>query len=446
MPSGLNNNNNASARNSSWLDDLLVKDQTGKLQSWHQAQDVMVTVPDASAVSNSASDDIEIAENILPTIYVAPKDDSFYLLSLGGKPRDKAKHAFHPDDERHLQEAAIKTAVDDSKKYSLEKIVNKLLEKQTLNLDQYNRQLFSDLLYDFFRNRKNSIIVREYLSKLTVNNKIIDAKIIDIILSLVKTIKANIEKEGGLVIKANEIDHKNSIKESFAKLEIKPKNVAILKTDFVPVLAPVIAMPETRPVKPADPIIKSEAPVINQESIPENKDIKPVVASEPKAAPLIEPVKEVEKETTIASSPSLPKVIRPQNVNTAKAKLHDVITQAPAPAKVPVKHVLVGPVDELANMSIDNFRRLGIDASSRAQRIYEKIAILEKDSVSKKAAGIAAWRQSPVYQQYLELGANSLMQGQEISNLIGKRTQTGEQVLTLEEFNTIGDLNKLLRF
>ena len=448
MPSGLNNNNNVSARNNSWLDDLLVKDQTGKLQSWHQAQDVMVTVPDASAANSSASDDIEIAENILPTIYVAPKDDSFYLLSLGGQPRDKAKHAFHPDDERHLQEAAIKTAVDDSKKYSLEKIVNKLLEKQTLNLDQYNRQLFSDLLYDFFRNRKNSIIVREYLSKLTVNNKAIDTKIIDIILSLVKTIKANIEKEGGLVIKANEIDHKNSIKESFAKLEIKPKNVAILKTDFVPVLAPVAAVPETKPLKPVDPIIKNEVPVpvINKELGPENKDIKPILTLEPKATPVIELVKEVEKETPMASSPSLPKVIRPQNVNTAKAKLHDVITQAPAPAKVPVKHVLVGPVDELANMSIDNFRRLGIDASSRAQRIYEKIAILEKDSVSKKAAGIAAWRQSPVYQQYLELGASSLMQGQEISNLIVKRTQAGEQVLTLEEFNTIGDLNKLLRF
>ena len=446
MPSGLNNNNNVSARNNSWLDDLLVKDQTGKLQSWHKAQDVMVTVPDASMASKSSSDDIEIAENILPTIYVAPKDDSFYLLSLGGKPQDKAKHAFHPDDERHLQEAALNTAVDDSKKYSLEKLVNKLLEKQALNLDQYNRQLFSDLMYDFFRNRKNSIIVREYLSKLTVNNKAIDVKILDIILSLVKTIKANIEAEGGLVIKANEIDRKNSVKEAFAKLEIKPKNVAILKTDFVPVLAPVVAMPVEKPVKLEEPVIKSEAPAIIKETIPETKDLKPVVAPEPKVAPVVEPIKEVKKEVPVASSVSLPKVVRPQNVNTAKAKLHDVVTPVQAPVKTPVKHVLVGPVDELANMSIDNFRRLGMDAGSRAQRIHEKITILEKDSVSKKAAGIAAWRQSPVYQQYLELGASSLMQGQEISNLIVKRTQAGEQVLTLEEFNTIGDLNKLLRF
>ncbi len=443
MPSGLNNNNNASARNNSWLDDLLVKDQTGKLQSWHKAQDVMVTVPDVSPVTNSPTDDIEIAENILPTIYVSPKDDSFYLLSLGGKPQDKAKYAFHPDDERHLQEAALNTSSDDSKKYSLEKIVNKLLEKQALKLDQYNQQIFSDLLYDFFRNRKNSVIVREYLVKIIVNNKPIAPNILDVILSVAKTIKANIEAEGGLVVKADEIEQKNNIKEAFAKLEIKPKPNVDLRLVTVPSLTP-------SPIKAETPVLKPATEVAKVEPIPEVKAdlamLTPEVKVPPVPIPTPEPVKEINKDTVVINQVSLPKVVRPQNLNTAKTKLHDVVTQNSTPIKAPVKHMLVGPVDELANMNIDNFRRLGPDASSRAQRIYEKIAILEKDSVTKKAAGIAAWRQSPVYQQYLELGASSLMQGQEISNLILKRNQAGEQVLALEEFNTIGDLNKLLRF
>lgn len=429
MPLGLDNNNNNIVISKAWLDDLLVKDQAGKLQSWRQAQDVMVTSPIDEPVSNTAQDDIELAGPILPTIYVAPKDDSFYLMSLGGKPQDKAKHIFHPDDERHLQEASLRLTVDDSKKYSLEKIVAKLLAKQGLNLDQANQQLLSDLLYDFFRNRKNSIIVREYLSKITVNNQPIDAKLLDVILSIAKTIKVNIETGGGLVVKASDLEKNNTIKESLVNTNTPVKTKVVLPSDFTPVVAPTsVAIKE--PVKVLSEIPKSEL----------KPEFKPIPAPEIKATiPVLPPL---QGNPVIREAMNLPKVVRPPSTSSAKTKLVDVTSQVVVPIKTELKHTLVGPVAELANMNIDTWRRLGTAVSSRAERIYEKIAILEKDSVSKKAAGIAAWRQSPVYRQYLDLGAAGLAQGQEISSLIKPDSQT----LSLEEFNAISDLNKLLRF
>jgi hypothetical protein len=413
----------------------LVKDQSGKLQAWHQAQDVMVTNPVSvvGQIASVVSDDIELAKDILPTIYVAPKDDSFYLMTLGGKPQDKANHIFHPDDERHLQEASLRLTEDNSKKYSLEKIVSKILVKQDLNLDFANQQLLSDLLYDFFRNRKNSVIVREYLSKLTIKNQPIDTKLLDFILSIIKTIKANIEAGGGLVVKASDLAKNNNIKNLSLNTKAPVKTKVILPSDSAPLLTPSKILVK-EPVKPATEILKLEI----------KPDFKILSAPEIK---IPSPALSLSQDTeVIKKAIDLPKVIRPQSVSFAKSKLADVTTQVSAPPKTEIKHTLVGPVDELANMSIDTWRRLGEDSSTRAQRIYEKIAILEKDSVTKKTAGISAWRKSPVYKQYLDLGTGSLAQGQEITNFIKERSQADTKNLSLEEFNAISDLNKLLRF
>lgn len=424
MPSELDNNNHTPTKINAWLDELLVKDQTGKLQSFHKAQDTMFTLSPESDVKDSLQDDIEVAGPILPTVYVSPQDDSFHFLGLVGQPQDQAQHIFHPDDERHLQEAAARLAVDDSKKYSLEKIVDKLLEKQAWQLDLDNKKNLTDWLYDFFRNRKNSLIVREYLSKLQIAGKLIDSKQLDTILSIVKTIKANIEVAGGLVVRASEMASSDNFKVNTVKPIIKKPIVKTVVTPIQPV-----SQNKTE-VKP--PVVKTDLAAVP----------KPV--SQPLASVVVTPKIEVAPITK--PTVNLPKVSRPQNNISAKPTMADVTTQKVAPTKVDNKRVLVGPVDELANMSLDNFRRLGPDAASRAQRIYEKIAVLEKDSVSKKAAGIAAWRQSPVYSQYLDLGASSLMGNQDIVNLINQRQQAGTQVLSLEEFNTVGDLNRLLRF
>ena len=78
--------------------------------------------------------------------------------------------------------------------------------------------------------------------------------------------------------------------------------------------------------------------------------------------------------------------------------------------------------------------------------LLAKIALLEKDSVTKKAQGIEAWRNSEVYRLYLDLGEESLKLAKNISAIIQDRLNNNQDTLSAEEFAAISDLNKNLRF
>jgi hypothetical protein len=157
------------------------------------------------------------------------------------------------------------------------------------------------------------------------------------------------------------------------------------------------------------------------------------------------PAEEVSKVSVFPEAPSLPKVNRVAVPKNTKSTVTDVVEKASlTPEKL--KKTLTGPVEELEVMSLNTFRRYGNTGLERAQKILQKINILEKDSVTKKTLGITAWRKSPVYQLYLELGSTSLLKGQEITQMIADKKTAGQEVLTVEEFQAISDLNKLLRF
>jgi len=89
---------------------------------------------------------------------------------------------------------------------------------------------------------------------------------------------------------------------------------------------------------------------------------------------------------------------RTANLSNGKKRVEDV------------KYVpkLTGPVDELKEMDIINFRRLNSDAKIATNRIIEKIKFLEDDSYEKRLAGIRAWRKSPANKLYLSIGQDSI--------------------------------------
>ena len=410
-----------------WLNDLLVKDDTGKLHPYHQAREVMVTKDKAAEAGET---DLQLAEQILPSIYLSPKDDNFVFGPLVGKPKEYSSHIFHPDDEEHLALLASQVPVDDSKKYSLEKIVARILEKQQLNFNQDSRDIFANILYDFFRNRKNSVLTREYLAKFNYAGKSLDSQVVDVIMSVIKTIKTNIDAIGGLVVKSSDIVVKKSEPSKITKSEVTVPT-ADIKTDFSPIFAPVSSS-----VKPEAP-----KPVVEEKTVASAPvKPKPIVPTAPQKTEVVTPI------PVLTNRGDLPKVVRPI-ATPSKPRIADVQAKPqPAQSKPQPEHVLIGPVDELATMTLANWRRLGKTAADRAQKIYEKIAVLEKDSVSKKAAGIGGWRQSPVYRQYLDLGAASLSQNKEIAKIAQEKLAQGQESLDEEEFNIIGDLNKLLRF
>lgn len=398
----------------SWVDDLLVKDLSGHMKPYHQTQS-----PSSEAPSVLPSDTaLEIApSHELSTMHVAPSDASFDFFHNGKEHHEPAIFVFHPEDHEQIENLRPQTPIDDSKKYSIEKISQRIIEKNNFIFDADNRKLFDNLLFDFFRNRKNYTITREYLlEKIVSNGHNLLPQAVDHLGSILKGIKERIDAEGGLVVK--QADLPQTVKTTEQKSSPK------IADDFAPAAVAVA------------PAMAVES--VAKESVSIAKDAAPVIKVR------VQPAEETGVDP-LAQAPSLPKVRRPDQFVAAKPQVNDVVNKNNLVAEKTAK-ILTGPVQEIESMSLNNFRRYGSTALERAQKVFQKINILEKDSVSKKAQGIAAWRKSPVYKIYLDLGSASLVKGQEVSQVIAEKKIAGEEVLTIEEFQAISDINKLLRF
>ncbi len=146
----------------------------------------------------------------------------------------------------------------------------------------------------------------------------------------------------------------------------------------------------------------------------------------------------------IRRPPPLP-VRRPFIQRPAVQSLRPILEDIKNPPAAPAR--LIGPIEELSALTLEDFRNLGEnDAAGSVRKIFGKIALLGQESFAKKAGGIKAWRQSPVYQLYLDLGRISLESGRAIREVIMTRQPAGQPNLTEAEFNAIIDLNKRLRF
>nr|MEA3398507.1 hypothetical protein [Patescibacteria group bacterium] len=113
-----------------------------------------------------------------------------------------------------------------------------------------------------------------------------------------------------------------------------------------------------------------------------------------------------------------------------------------------VKYVpkLTGPIDELGEMDLVNFRRLNSNPEKAAEKIKEKIEFLEEDSFAQRLAGIKAWRQSPINKMYLSIGQKSIELNKPISVIIKEKKSSNETIITNQEFTAVMELNKSLRF
>lgn len=136
-------------------------------------------------------------------------------------------------------------------------------------------------------------------------------------------------------------------------------------------------------------------------------------------------------------TPSAPPVRpRPQPVEPGRRKISDVTSVGRAR----------GPIDELKFLNLTELRRIGTNPLDNISRIKDKIESLEEESFNKKVEGIKAWRQSPLYNMYVEIGRQSMEEGKSISQVIAQRQQRGDDTLSQSEFERITDLNQELRF
>ncbi len=106
---------------------------------------------------------------------------------------------------------------------------------------------------------------------------------------------------------------------------------------------------------------------------------------------------------------------------------------------------VLDPVEELHAMTLQDFRRLSQDPKEAVQKVYQKIMLLEKESFTKKTAGLENWRDNEVNKLYLQMGRESFGKGVSMQEVIEQRKKVGQDFLVEPEFDALLELNGLLR-
>lgn len=106
---------------------------------------------------------------------------------------------------------------------------------------------------------------------------------------------------------------------------------------------------------------------------------------------------------------------------------------------------LTGPVEELRQLMLKDFRRLSRDPREATLKIKDKIDLLEEQSFDIKTQGIKAWHESEVNKLYLDILRTSL-EGKPITEVIADLENKALPFLNKAEFDAIMELNRKLRF
>ncbi len=365
---------------------FLVKDVDGQFKVWQHG------TMSAAAASPVALPVAPITPNFQQP--ATPAVDSHFLpATTSGQPHEVAEFHFHPDDKADLEAEMAKinsylSAAAEKRKYSIEKIVAKLIEKNKLKLSPEQEGKFVSLLLSFFRQVRSLVITKELL----IQDFSFDPSLADKVMVIVKSLKDKIEAADGVVIRGSNERTVDAI-------------------DEVPTAMPELII---APQRPAEPV--PEKPAMT---------IKPVAPVAPRV------------ETPVFNDSALPKVRRPVTIEPVKVS-------APIRAARPAK--VMSRIDELAAMTVEEFRQLDADPRVRAAKVLQRINNLAKESLARKAQGMAAWRTSQVYQTYLTMGHHGLEHSRNLSQIVQELQQENKPYLTAEEFEAMTDLNKQLRF
>jgi hypothetical protein len=107
---------------------------------------------------------------------------------------------------------------------------------------------------------------------------------------------------------------------------------------------------------------------------------------------------------------------------------------------------LAGPLEELRQLTLVDFRRLSKDPVQAATKIHDLVNLLSDQGYDRKIAAIQAWRESPVSQQYVHLSQEALLNGKSIHDLLKEHHNKGEETFSEDELRVVIDLNTTLRF
>lgn len=207
---------------------------------------------------------------------------------------------------------------------------------------------------------------------------------------------------------------------------------------------PVIEMPDEEKNQPK-PVVEKQPPQLpkSRPTPSQTPEPAPPEIIETKPQPQLQPEKKKDR--------NLPPPTPAPFLGQKKSFLPLKATKAPSGHKPNLDDVkfsakLVGPVEELANMTLIDFRRYGDKPQERIRKIKEKFDLLEKESYERRIEGVEAWHKSEVNKFYRLLGQSSMKEGKNMEEIINQRLAAGKPTLSVDEFNAVMELNKQIRF
>jgi len=311
--------------------------------------------------------------------------------------KNTASFYFHPEDEEEAAKYQMdKFILPIQKKYSLDKIVFKIIENYKLVLSDQLKSRLRLIVFNYLRDRRSDVDTQSlFFKKADIGGLDLPKEIADNLFEFLKEIKEKIKVNTGIVV--NEKDEAVQFQAVYKKPEFGPQE------KIKPIVLNKIPL--------ADQLIGPDQPASDGVS-----DLPPRPGLTPKV------------------NGPLPRFQRP--VKTSAKQVDDVKKD----------YKLSGPVEELSSLSLEIFHRLGEITSQRTAKIISKIDFLSQKSIAKRSAGIRAWRQSPLYRMYVALGQASMEHNLPVEQIIEEYAKKGHQIISLEEFEAISDLNRQLRF
>ncbi len=147
---------------------------------------------------------------------------------------------------------------------------------------------------------------------------------------------------------------------------------------------------------------------------------------------------------------SISDTVRQPKKSEAKAMLSKPsMTPAPIEGKRPVVDVayerrLVGPLEELARMTLADFRRLPGGTADKIAAIKEDVEALRGQDPGLRIRAVEAWRGSPLMRLYQKLLARALQEGVPVERVLSDPAKNPDRVQA-EEIVAIRNFNKGLR-
>ncbi|MFH0805258.1 MAG: hypothetical protein V1916_03645 [Patescibacteria group bacterium] len=205
---------------------------------------------------------------------------------------------------------------------------------------------------------------------------------------------------------------------------VAPKPIPL--TVAVPVPPAFVPLPKPRPpAPPASPAVKV-VPIGTPAPVP-----PPTPKPAPPAASPVQPAQPVSDLYGMSQAEAMSKISRSRQAEVERPQVVDIRQ----PNRV------LGPVEELRDIDLKEFRRLGVSPQEAADRVVEKVALLEEESWQMRMDGLRAWQRSPVFRLYAAIGRQSIERGRTVAAIIQELHAAGQPYLLPEEFTAMVTLN-----